>query len=105
VDFPCLESSSPTPPHRNYACAKGLQATSVFQQDLPDGTGVEAAFAQGIFSKCGHYGQQRILPLGTADPAPYIQKVVSGKPSLCYVWAGRADYNVPERVSGSRLPD
>jgi len=69
----------------HYACAKGLKHVAVFQQDLPTARVSEAAFAQGIFSKCGIQVNNVYMPLGTADPAPYIQKAVAGNPQLLFM--------------------
>ena len=72
-----------------YACAKGLKNVTVFQQDVPQSRDSEAAFAAGIFSACGIKVNNVYMPLGTADPAPYIQKAVGTNPQLLFM-AGQA---------------
>jgi branched-chain amino acid transport system substrate-binding protein len=68
-----------------YACAKGLKNVTVFQQDVPQSRDSEAAFAAGIFSACGITVNNVYMPLGTADPAPYIQKAVATNPQLLFM--------------------
>jgi ABC-type branched-subunit amino acid transport system substrate-binding protein len=68
-----------------YACAKGLKNVAVFQQDLPAARAGESAFANGIFSSCGIQVNNVYMPLGTADPAPYIQKAVANNPQLLFI--------------------
>jgi ABC-type branched-subunit amino acid transport system substrate-binding protein len=68
-----------------YACAKGLKNVTVFQQDVPQSRNSEAAFAAGIFSACGITVNNVYMPLGTADPAPYIQKAVGTNPQLLFI--------------------
>jgi len=68
-----------------YACAKGLKNVTVFQQDVPSARESEAAFATGIFSACKIQVNNVYMPLGTADPAPYIQKAVATNPQLLFM--------------------
>ena len=68
-----------------YACAKGYKNVTVFQQDVPSSRDSEAAFAAGIFSACKIQVNNVYMPLGTADPAPYIQKAVAGNPQLLFM--------------------
>jgi len=68
-----------------YACAKGLKTVTVFQQDVPQSRDAEAAFAKGIFSACGIQVNNVFMPLGTADPAPYIEKAVATNPQLLFI--------------------
>jgi ABC-type branched-subunit amino acid transport system substrate-binding protein len=72
-----------------YACAKGLKNVTVFQQDLPSARAAESAFASAIFSSCSIQVNNVYMPLGTADPAPYIQKAVATNPQLLFI-AGQA---------------
>jgi ABC-type branched-subunit amino acid transport system substrate-binding protein len=68
-----------------YACAKGYKNVTVFQQDVPSSRESEAAFAAGIFSACKIQVNNVYMPLGTADPAPYIQKAVATNPQLLFM--------------------
>jgi ABC-type branched-subunit amino acid transport system substrate-binding protein len=68
-----------------YACAKGYKNVTVFQQDVPSSRDSEAAFAAGIFSACKIQVNNVYMPLGTADPAPYIQKAVATNPQLLFM--------------------
>jgi ABC-type branched-subunit amino acid transport system substrate-binding protein len=72
-----------------YACAKGVKNVTVFQQDLPAARAAESAFASAIFSSCNIQVNNVYMPLGTADPAPYIQKAVATNPQLLFI-AGEA---------------
>jgi ABC-type branched-subunit amino acid transport system substrate-binding protein len=68
-----------------FACAKGDKNVSVLNQDLPSARANEAIWADGIFQACGIKVNNAYIPLGTADPAPYIQKAISNNPQLLII--------------------
>lgn len=67
-----------------YMCAKGYKRVSLVRFDAATEAQAEKEGADPIFSHCGMSVNTVLIPEGTADPAPYIQKAISNNPQFLY---------------------
>jgi ABC-type branched-subunit amino acid transport system substrate-binding protein len=64
-----------------YACGKHLKSVSVLLDADPEHEDAEK-IAATIYKNCGISVNAVLVPYGTADPSPYIQKAISSSPQL-----------------------